>query len=122
MAAKKKTKSKKGSASKRKNAVRLIEVLGEVGPSVRKVAADSIPGRTIGVLSHCIRDILQGNPPLAPDQHEALKPYRKQLKKFASRRSNLTTKRALLKSGGFLRHLVAPPRPLPWASPPIRTF
>lgn len=104
----KKTKTRVRKRGMREDA-RELRALADASPVVRAIRADVLPLTAVRLVCNCSRAILKGTVDLASSQREALRPYRKDLRKLASPDTTLEAKRGILKKRkGVLHALVQP--------------
>ena len=84
--------------SKKAIATDLVQLV-KASPAVRRLGVDKVSKEALKLLCGCSRDILKGKVPLSNRQKTSLRPYKKDLRKFASSDTNNTERREILKKG-----------------------
>ena len=86
-----------------------IALLSQCQPCVvKKFISQASDKALIHAICECSKNILSGNIKLSPEEYEALKRYRRQLRELSIKATPYKRKRELIQKGGFLTALIAP--------------
>ena len=91
-----------------KRNVHVLHALAHCHPSVTKCIIQGADRDLTDCIGECAHNILKGNITLKPSEKACLTKYKLILRKIASRRATLKSRKKVLQTGGFLPALLGP--------------
>lgn len=90
-----------------KKQVRDLQLIKTCPKPLRKQLLKKLPLRSIKTICECTLNALEGNIPLTSSQKKSLRKYKSPLRKIATKKGSLFSKKKLIiQNGGFLNILV----------------